>query len=299
MIPSVNYHLWEACNMRCKFCFATFQDVKNTILPKGHLPKEESLAVVKKLAEAGFEKITFVGGEPTLCPWLGELILTAKSYGLTTMIVTNGTNLSDHFLSSNRSILDWISLSIDSINNETNLKSGRAIAGKKVISRNEYEKLVDRIKQFGYGLKINTVVNALNVDENMIDFIDYAKPNRWKIFQALPIDGQNDGHIDSILVTKENFEKYVERHKNGLSHIKIVAEDNAAMKGTYAMVDPAGRFFDNVGRSYKYSHGILEIGVSKAIQQVEYNLTDFLKREGKYDWVLLQNKTATVNRKQI
>lgn len=27
-IPSVNYHIWEPCNMRCRFCFATFQDVK-------------------------------------------------------------------------------------------------------------------------------------------------------------------------------------------------------------------------------------------------------------------------------
>ena len=31
--PSVNFHLWEPCNMRCRFCFATFQDVKQTVLP--------------------------------------------------------------------------------------------------------------------------------------------------------------------------------------------------------------------------------------------------------------------------
>lgn len=78
MIPSVNYHLWEPCNMRCKFCFATFQDVKHSILPKGHLPKEQAIEVILQLAEIGFEKITFAGGEPTLCPWLPELIATAK-----------------------------------------------------------------------------------------------------------------------------------------------------------------------------------------------------------------------------
>ena len=64
--------------MRCRFCFATFQDVKQTVLPRGHLPREQAIAVVEQLAAAGFDKITFAGGEPTLCPWIGELIERAK-----------------------------------------------------------------------------------------------------------------------------------------------------------------------------------------------------------------------------
>jgi radical S-adenosyl methionine domain-containing protein 2 len=52
--------------MRCKFCFATFQDVKHSILPKGHLSKEQAIEVVQHLTDIGFEKITFAGGEPTI-----------------------------------------------------------------------------------------------------------------------------------------------------------------------------------------------------------------------------------------
>ena len=110
MIPAVNFHLWEPCNMRCKFCFATFQDVKKTILPKGCLPKADAIKVVEELAEYGFEKITFAGGEPTLCPWLTNLISTAHEAGMTTMIVTNGSGIDDEFLKSNRDKLDWIAL---------------------------------------------------------------------------------------------------------------------------------------------------------------------------------------------
>ena len=33
-IPSVNFHLWKPCNMKCRFCFATFQDVGQDALPK-------------------------------------------------------------------------------------------------------------------------------------------------------------------------------------------------------------------------------------------------------------------------
>ncbi|HPF92214.1 MAG TPA: radical SAM protein, partial [Flavobacteriales bacterium] len=94
MIPSVNFHLWQPCNMRCRFCYATFQDVKRSILPKGHLPRGQAIEVVRHLAAHGFQKITFAGGEPTLCPWLPDLIGTAKEAGMTTMIVTNGSRLS-------------------------------------------------------------------------------------------------------------------------------------------------------------------------------------------------------------
>ena len=50
-IPSVNFHLWKPCNMKCRFCFATFQDVGQNDLPKGHMPRKECLAVVEALAQ--------------------------------------------------------------------------------------------------------------------------------------------------------------------------------------------------------------------------------------------------------
>ena len=86
--PSINFHLWRPCNMKCKFCFATFEDSRD-YLPKGHLPQEEHLNLINEIIKTGFSKITFVGGEPTLCKWLPNLIKRAKEGGLTTMIVTN------------------------------------------------------------------------------------------------------------------------------------------------------------------------------------------------------------------
>ena len=77
-IPSVNYHLWKPCNMKCGFCFATFEDMPGGFLPKGHLGRVDSMAVIEALAQAGFRKINFAGGEPTLCPWLIDLILESE-----------------------------------------------------------------------------------------------------------------------------------------------------------------------------------------------------------------------------
>lgn len=284
MIPSVNFHLWEPCNMRCKFCFATFQDVKHSILPKGHLPKEQAIEVILQLAEIGFEKITFAGGEPTLCPWLPELIKTAKTVGLTTMIVTNGSKLTDEFLEANKNHLDWIAVSIDSTNPETNISIGRAISGRTPLSLEYYKSIMDKIKHYGYGLKINTVVTNRNFSENLSELIEYAKPKRWKVLQALPIQGQNDNKIDSLLVNHEQFLQYIDNHRKLESITNIIPESNYDMKGSYAMVDPAGRFYDNAQGKHNYSRPILEVGARIAIQQVNYDFNKFIERGGIYNW---------------
>ena len=281
-VPSVNYHLWEPCNMRCKFCFATFQDVKKTILPKGHLPKEKSLEIIKQFALFGFEKITFVGGEPTLCPWLPELIVMAKSLGMNTGIVTNGTGLSQTFLSSMEKHLDWIGLSIDSLDADINLNIGRAIGGRKSLGNNDYEKLLEIIQEYDYKIKINTVVNSYNVKENMTEFIHKFKIERWKVFQVLPIKGENDHFIDEMKVSSIQFQEYLERHE--VVGNVLVPENNHQMKGSYAMVDPAGRFFENKTGKLRYSQPILKVGVSKAYSQANPDITKFIDRGGLYDW---------------
>lgn len=56
------------------------------------------------------------------------------------------------------------------------------------------------------------------------------------------------------------------------------------MKGSYAMVDPAGRFFDNATGKHNYSRPILEIGQYLAIQQVNYDIQKFETSGGWYDW---------------
>lgn len=280
-IPSVNYHLWEPCNMRCKFCFATFQDVKQTILPKGHLPEKEALEVVRQIATAGFEKITFAGGEPLLCKWLPHLIKTAKELGMTTMIVTNGSKLTDQFLQENKPYLDWIAVSIDSLEEESNIKIGRAITGKRPLSKEYYISLIKKIHQYGYRLKINTVVNRVNFKDDFSEFIAFAKPERWKVLQVLPIVGQNDGKIDEFKISDKEYNYFLETHKEVT---KIVPESISDIKGSYVMVDPAGRFFDNVKGAHKYSDPILEVGVKEALKMVQYDHNKFLQRGGIYDW---------------
>jgi predicted cytidylate kinase len=192
--------------------------------------------------------------------------------------------LTDDFLEANKNHLDWIAVSIDSINPETNIEIGRAISGKTPLSIEFYKSIIDKIKNYGYGLKINTVVTNRNFSENLSELIEYAQPKRWKVLQALPIQGQNDNKIDSLIVNDEQFLKFIDNHRKLESITNIIPESNYDMKGSYAMVDPAGRFYDNAKGKHNYSRPILEVGARIAIQQVNYDFNKFIERGGIYDW---------------
>lgn len=269
--------------MRCKFCFATFKDVKYSILPKGHLPKEDALKLVREFGQFGFEKITFAGGEPTLCPWLPELVAQAKNAGLTTMIVTNGSRLTPEYLRMFLGVLDWVVLSIDSCNPETNQKSGRHLSGKGYRS-DEYIKLALLIKNEGIKLKVNTVVHRLNMNESMIEIISRVKPERWKILKVLSVQDQNGFHYPKFEISEEEFQNFIIRNSIANVLTKEIVENNNDMRGSYIMVDPAGRFFDNVNGKHRYSQPILSVGIEQAIKEIEYDIKKFDRRGGRYDW---------------
>jgi len=267
--------------MRCNYCFATFRDVVAEVLPKGHLPREEALRVVEMLAEH-FAKVTFAGGEPMLCPWLPELIRAAKQREATTMLVTNGTKLTHPWILKMAGELDWITLSIDSASDETHRRLGRAV-NNKAITAADYALTAACARRAGMRLKVNTVVTSLNVGEDMSNLIATLKPERWKILQVLPIEGQNDGKVEPLLCTPGDFEAFVERHR-GLEAkgITLVPEDNYAIRGTYAMVDPAGRFFDDAAGRHRYSEPILRVGLDHAFGQIAFSMDGFLRRGGDY-----------------
>ncbi|HEY4175777.1 MAG TPA: viperin family antiviral radical SAM protein [Kofleriaceae bacterium] len=270
---AVNFHLWKPCNLKCRFCFAVFDDVP------GRLSVDEARRLVAVLAEAGCDKLTFVGGEPTLCPYLGELLGVAKAANLTTCIVSNGARLQT-LVESQTADIDWVGLSVDSASEETQARLGRG-AGHHV--RKSVD-LADLIRARGIRLKLNTVVTALNHSEDMSDFVRRVRPERWKIFQMLRIEGQNDG-ADDLLVTRAQFDAFILRHADlGAEALAPVAEDNEAMTGSYVMIDPLGRFFDNVDGRHLYSPPILEVGVERALAEIRWQREKFVARGGLYPW---------------
>jgi radical S-adenosyl methionine domain-containing protein 2 len=129
--------------------------------------------VLTLLREAGTEKITFVGGEPTLHPHITECVAHAHVVGLTTSLVTNGARLS-RVLDTHAHVLDWVSLSVDSGNENTPRRMGHGKGDPVRCS----EALFALCREKGVRTKLNTVVTQLNWEEDMRDFVGRVRPDR-------------------------------------------------------------------------------------------------------------------------
>jgi radical S-adenosyl methionine domain-containing protein 2 len=115
----------------------------------------------------------------------------------------------------------------------------------------------------------------------MNDFISWANPDRWKVFQALRVEGQNDKQFDEIKVLAGSYWSYIERHRNQMS---LVPEDNEAMTGSYLLIDPQGRLFENSAGKHTYSSPLQNNDIEKCLSEINLNREMFVKRGGIYDW---------------
>lgn len=275
---TVNFHLWKPCNEQCRYCYATFNDDAALRAVRGGLPEADSKLILDRLAEAGVEKINFVGGEPTLCPWLGSLLSHARNLGFTVSLITNGARLLA-ILKDFHECLDLVGLSVDSAYEDVQQKIGRGRGSYVQQSRSLFRLL----HELEIATKLNTVVTSHNWQENLTEFVLDCRPDRWKMFQVRAVAGQNDGKVDDLLITADQFRAFkVRHHAVEAEGIVIAAEAEEDMIGSYAMVDPLGRFFSSDER-HTYSRPILEVGVHTAFRQVEFNRQKFLDRGGLYE----------------
>ena len=286
---AVNWHCEAFCNYRCKFCYAGFEQQRKQ--PKISL--DAGLKIIQDLADQGVEKINFVGGEPMLHPHLNDWIIESKRVGMTTSIVSNGTNMTRQWLEYMRPHLDWLGLSVDASNDEIHAIMGRANARefKEGVSGHLQRALkIARIaNDLGYGIKLNTVVTSANYSDDMTEIVKQINPTRWKIFQVLKIEDENDGRVEALLISESRFDQYIERHLQSLAStsIQVVPENNDAMLGTYAMIDALGRVYTNKNGYYLYSEDtIQDFGFAHCWNQVSpgFSHEAFGARGGEWDW---------------
>lgn len=278
---TVNYHFTSSCNMRCKICFAGFNDCCESSLSR-HKAVIRAVSEAHLLPNRKTRRINFVGGEPTVYPHLGELVAEATACGLRASIVTNGYKLvKSNTLPAYVANLEMVGLSIDSLNCATNFSSGRSVNGK-TISSEEWFELFAKLVALDVKIKINTVVSSLNWRENLLPFMQNARSNliRWKIFQAMPVKGQNCISLDrwSHGVTARQFDAFVKRHRIA----NPIVEDDNLMRGSYAMISPDGCFFDSTTGEHRYSEAIGVVGLEEAWRQTVFSKDKYEKRTSTY-----------------
>lgn len=271
-----NIHLTGKCDMQCIGCYARFGE--DAISKPFALSKDDWIKVINNIYEYsnGMNvKINFVGGEPLLYPFLPNLLNHSKNKGFTTSVVTNGSLLKRRSIELN-GLLDWVGISIDSFNRETLRALGRVSKGNTL----DYHEIVQQVHSLDSKLKINTVISKLNWQENMLDDMRLMKVDRWKVFQFLPVTGENDHAIAALQINEEQFKYYCQLH----SSIQPIIENNDAMQGSYLMISPDGLLFDNTNGYYKYGPSLLNQNSQTIEENIEFSTVKFLNRGGSYDW---------------
>ena len=276
-VKSANWHITNRCNYACRFCFA-----QN--LGKKELTLEEGKELLRKLADAGIEKINFAGGEPLLHPNLPEYCHEAKSLGLTVTIVTNGSRLDEKMIASLKGNVDWIGLSIDSCLDTVEAELGRG-RGNHVSQAITAAYL---IHEAGIRLKVNTTVTALTWQENMSPLIRMLRPDRWKVMQMMTIDGENDVSGAGLSVSNVQFRYFAEQHRSLCldSGIYPVFESADDIEDSYFIITPDGHVKSDKGKKITLYEldDVLAMGIDNFINPGKY-----VERGGIYDWKGLSN----------
>lgn len=281
--PTVNLHLIAHCNRKCRYCYATFLEER-----RHRAATERHMALLPRLAEAGVTRVTFAGGEPTLMPGLPRLLARASELGLVTSVVSNGSRIDDRWFRESAPHLRWLTLSIDSVDHDTAVTLGRTRRDKRHLEH--LLAVAERVRKFNalrpparrIRLKLNITVTSLNAHEDPSEFIDRLAPEKVKLLQMLLVAGENDTARD-LVCSDEAFRAYAERVRVS-PETQVVVEATDDMDGSYAMIDPLGRFYQRVDGRYLRSEPIVEIGVDEAWRQVGgYDERRFVARGGAYD----------------
>lgn len=208
-------------------------------------------------------EINIAGGEPTL--WGHQLIELAqyiRSKGLRVSLIHNGSASLELY----REIAPYLTtcgFSIDSVDPELQRNIGRSFRDGRVISADEYAEKIAVLRSVNPDIKIkvNTVVNKINLCDNLAPQIREWCVDRWKFLRCMPFsDGKHDN--SNMVISDEDYTGYMQRllsqfgteysseqYRYRIGNTTVVAERTLA--GSYIMVDSNGCLVDDtINTSY-------------------------------------------------
>lgn len=117
-------HTTYDCNLRCVYCY-NYQARKGARDTSKDLPLglEQWRQVLEGAKAAGIERIFFTGGEPLMSPDLFPLASHAKSLGLKSELLTNGTLITGENAPKLVDLFEIVNISMDSLDAQTNDKT--------------------------------------------------------------------------------------------------------------------------------------------------------------------------------
>jgi len=242
----VQIHPTLQCNLFCKHCYSN----SGPALLENKLNVETLKDFITDASGAGYNVISFSGGEPLMYEGLEKLLIHSKSLGLRTSVTTNGTTLTVDKLEKLKGLVDLFAISLDGppkLHNEIRN------------SANAFELLLkglDAIKrsgiQFGF---IHTLTRESW--EHLLWIADFANRHGASLLQVHPLEmiGRADSLMQSSCVQDEtNLRAYLLLVALALKYQKLMPIQYDVLNTDYVKQNPSSVYAedfksDNVKKS--------------------------------------------------
>ena len=139
-------------------------------------------------------------------PNLIKLVKIAKENNIKNKLITNGVELvKNEEAKEIYNYLDSLTLSIDSVNSDTNNNLGRGIN-----HYNNVKQILDYVKDKNIELDINTVINKENINEvqDLGEFLNHYKIGLWKLYKFMPLRETAEKNKNFFEISDKEFENF-------------------------------------------------------------------------------------------
>ncbi len=202
-VRDLMFYVTLECNLRCKSCYVG----NDWLNGYGGFGREEGLAIIDHFGSQGLDRLTFLGGEPTLHPDISDFVLKGAEFDIKERrMTTNGRGLGFFDIDAvPTSALHHISVSLDGHTPETN---------DSVRGTGTFEKVIPTLELLnarGFNAYVNYTVNGLNID-SVEDAVRYFRELGVEEinFHLVSITG-NANHHPELYVAPERWIETRER----------------------------------------------------------------------------------------
>ena len=221
------WNITARCNQNCKYC--------HRFLGVSELSYEDNKKILEGLIQKGIKNITWTGGEALLFDNIDALIEEAYNNGIKNKLITNGKALNEERMKNILPYLDSITLSIDTINNNTNEKLGR---GKEHFSN--IDKILKYIKANNSKIKIriNTVINKMNIEEitDLVRYLNNFPIYSWRLFKFMPLRERAVETQHLFEITDDVYNNVIDSIKNSSNISTIEYRKSNDMETKYVLI---------------------------------------------------------------
>lgn len=186
----VFFDITNRCNANCLYCFTN----SNSIVDDKELSMDEIINVINMLIENDISKISIAGGEPFLKDVYKIMKYCDKKIPVS--FTTNGTIINNKILEGLKTTDSKITISIDSLHQDTINKVRNGIDIKTVIKNIT---LLSSIPEINKNLSLRATVSVANMYdiEELIDFCNHLNIKKLKINSTNPF-GRAINHKELI-----------------------------------------------------------------------------------------------------